>query len=146
MSTAKLIGRTLTVALASPAPAVFRVLADVERLPGWAAGFCERLGLVSGRWQAWTSAGDLFVEVDADERLGVVDLRWGDERECWRTWHLRVLRAPDGATCVSAVLWRWPGDDEVRFEREVATCEAALAGLDGVVREVARREAHALAG
>jgi hypothetical protein len=146
MSASTLNGQTLTVALESPAAAVFRVIADVERLPRWAAAFCERLGLVGGRWQALTASGDLFVEVESDERTGVVDLRWGDGRECWRTWHLRVLRAPDGRTCVSVILWRAAQGDDVHFEREAAACAAALAGLEEIVRDTLWREVHALAG
>ncbi len=121
--------RTLAVAVGRPRAAVFALLADVEALPRWAPGFCERIDLGPRGWCALTSDGEWFVEVEADERSGTVDLRFGDGRECRRVLPLRVVTLPGGQTLVSAVLAQWPELDAVAFEREGEIFGEALRGL-----------------
>lgn len=110
------------------AGAVFRALADIEAFPVWAAAYCERLELSLGRWRALTVAGDLFIELEADARTGVVDLRLGDSGGCARYLPLRVLALPGGGTLVSAVLL--PGAERAVWGAfESGLLEESLRGL-----------------
>lgn len=122
--------RTLAVTVRRSRAEVFNLLADVEALPRWAPEFCERIDLWPRGWRALTSEGEWFVEIEADQRSGTIDLRFGDGQECRRFLPLRVVTLPAGQTLVSAVLAQWPGVREEAFERECEIIGAALAGLD----------------
>lgn len=120
------------LSLTSPASvaAVFRELADIENFPRWAAEFCERIELsADGNWRALTIQGDLHVELEADARTGVIDLRLGDGARCMGLLPLRVLALPGGRTLVSAVLIPAPGLGDFAFARQVEVFETALRGL-----------------
>jgi len=82
----------------------FRYLADIENLPRWAGAFCERLDLSARGWTGWTTCGDLFLELTADERVGVVDIQIGAEHELLAVLALRVLDVSPEGCLVSAVL------------------------------------------
>lgn len=126
--------RTLAAPVDAPRDDVFRFLADVENLPRWAPEFCERLQLSRGQWLAWTVEGELFIEIDAHDRSGAVDLRWGDGQSCERLLPLRVVALPGGQALVSAVFYQTPERSELAFERECELLGAALHGLGDCVR------------
>ncbi|MBA3849771.1 MAG: hypothetical protein C0502_07215 [Opitutus sp.] len=133
--------RTLTRLVPVSRHALFRFLADIENLPRWAPDFCPELELSCGRWLAYTMGGDCFVEIEADERSGTIDLRWGGEREGVRLLALRLVTLPGGANLISAVCYRGPGMDDLAFEREVAALTSALESvgrLDGAERPCCR--------
>jgi hypothetical protein len=137
--------RTLTVELCSGRTAAFNFLADVENLPRWAAGFCERLELSRGQWLAWTSEGELFAEIEADERTGVIDLRLGDEHACACVIALRVLTLPGGPTLVSVVMPRGAGQSDFAFECQCEELAASLGRLDASIEQQAAARWTALA-
>lgn len=117
------------IPFAAPAPVVFRHLADVENFPRWAADYCERLELTRGRWRAYTAVGDLFVELSADERSGVINLSLGDEDRCVTVLPLRVIAWPGGGTVVAAVLCPTPGQSEFAFAQQGELFATALRRL-----------------
>ena len=108
---------TLDVILSAPRDAVFRFLADVEALPRWAAAFCERVDLVDGGWLALTGAGEVFCEVEADDRTGVIDLRLAMGGEPPGLIPVRVLALPGGGTLVTLTLLRSPLQPAAQFHR-----------------------------
>jgi hypothetical protein len=120
---------TLTVA-ASPA-AVFHHLADIEQVPRWAPEFCESLMLARGRWLGFTSLGDLYLELAADARTGVIDLWAGDEREPVCRWLFRVGAGAEGGTELSGEFHGPGGGDGLDFAPQVAALQRALAKLAG---------------
>jgi len=126
--------RTLAAPVDLPRDQVFRYLADVENVPRWAPEFCERLQLSRGQWLAWTVEGEFFVEIEAQDRSGTIDVRWGDGRVCERLLPLRVVTLPGGQTLVSAVFYQTPERSELAFERECELLGAALRGLGDSVR------------
>ncbi len=73
----------LTVAAAPER--VYHELADIENLPRWAGGFCERVYLTHGRWVALTSLGELFLALETYERAGKITL--------WAGWAAHALHA-----------------------------------------------------
>lgn len=131
-----LAARTLAVTLCARRAEVFNFLADVENLPRWAASFCERIEIFRGRWMALTIDGELFVELEADERSGAIDLRLGDAWQWERVVPLRVMTLPGGQALVSAVFYPVAQQSEIAFERQ---CEALTAALNGLDETLARR-------
>lgn len=131
--------RSVACFVPAPRAAVFRYLADVEALPGWAGEFCESLELCAGGWRGLTAEGELFIELEADERSGVIDLRLGDHWSCWRSIALRVVAWPGGQTVVSAVFVQEPSQTAFAFERQCDLLGRALSGVDAWVREDLRR-------
>ncbi len=121
--------RTLACRVSGSRHDLFRFLADIENLPRWAAGFCSGLELARGRWLAYTLGGDVFVEIEADERTGTIDLRWGDEGGAVRLLPLRLVALPGGQCLLSAICSRDPGQDDLAFEREAAALFHALESL-----------------
>ncbi|MBP6864023.1 MAG: SRPBCC family protein [Candidatus Didemnitutus sp.] len=136
---------TLTIA-ASPA-AVFHHLADIEQVPRWAPEFCESLMLARGRWLGFTSLGDLYLELAADARTGVIDLRAGDEREPACRWLFRVGAGAEGGTEVDGEFHGPTGGGGVDSAPQVDALRRALEDLacampiatDGAAPPVAAR-------
>ncbi len=108
---------TLDVILSAPRDAVFRLLADVEALPRWAAAFCERVDLVDGGWLALTGAGEVFCEIEADDRTGVIDLRLAMGGEPPGLMPVRVLALPGGDTLVTLTLLQSTVQSSAQYHR-----------------------------
>lgn len=120
---------TCSVVVAASRGAVFRYLADIERLPEWAPGFCERLAVTRRGWFALTALGEMFLELEADEHTGVVDLSAGDERDRHVLLPMRVHGLPAGRTAVTLLLERAPRQSAEQFERLCAVIEEELGRL-----------------
>lgn len=121
--------RALHVTLAAPRDEVFSFLADIENLPRWAGRFCAQLEISRRGWHAWTSFGDLFVELEANDRAGVIDLRFGAELEPLADVPLRVWARPDGRTLVGGWLVQAPGQTSESFARQANEFAEALRSL-----------------
>jgi uncharacterized protein YndB with AHSA1/START domain len=80
-------GFTAVLTVAAAPAQVFRELADIENLPRWAGGFCERVALSRGRWVGLTSLGEMLLALEADERAGAITLAAG-----WRERELHEVR------------------------------------------------------
>lgn len=93
-------GRTLVVTVLAPPETIFNTLADIENLPRWASGFCERVFLGRGRWMAFTSLGELFLELEADASAGEIVLHTGWEADRLQALRLRILPCPEGGTWI----------------------------------------------
>lgn len=123
--------RALHVTLPAPRDEVFAFIADIENLPRWAGRFCAQLELSRRGWRAWTSFGDLFVELEANERAGVIDLRFGSEWEPLADVPLRVWARPDGGTLVGGWLVPAPGQTDESFARQADEFVDGLQSLVG---------------
>lgn len=121
--------RALHATIAAPRDEVFAYLADVENLPRWAEEFCAALEISAHGWRAWTAFGDLFLEMEADARTGVIDLRIGDAHEPLADVPLRVWARPDGGTLVGGWLMPAPRQTGESFERQAAALADALQRL-----------------
>ena len=97
--------RTVILTVPAAPETVFNFLADVENLPRWAAGFCERLEISAGRWTALTSFGDLWIELAADVRAGSIDLLAAEDAGLLEPlFSVRIGHAPDGGTRIRFLL------------------------------------------
>lgn len=131
--------RTLAVTVSAPRDAVFNFLADIENLPRWSGGFCERLYLERGGWRGLTSQGELFCELDASTANGLIDLRFGPTLGQLATFPIRVLELRPRSTLVTVTFVEapdWPGSLAQRDGAEV------LAELEGLVRRFGGGEVH----
>ena len=80
-------GFTAVLTVAAAPAQVFRELADIENLPRWAGGFCERVALSRGRWVGLTALGEMFLALEADECAGTITLLAG-----WREREMHAVR------------------------------------------------------
>lgn len=131
--------RTLAVTVAAPRDSVFNFLADIENLPRWAGGFCERLYLERGRWRALTSQGELYCDLEAGAASGVIDLRFGPAIDRLAVLPLRVIAIAARRTLVTVAFVEqpeWPAGLAQRDGAEV------VAELEGLVRRFGGGELH----
>ena len=92
---------TVVVTVAVAPERVWRELGDVEALPRWAAGFCERVTLTQGRWVAWTALGEWWVELETDARAAGLTLRFSADARAWQVMTLTIAAAGDEGTRVT---------------------------------------------
>jgi hypothetical protein len=131
--------RTLAVTVCAPRDTVFNFLADLENLPRWAPGFCERLYLERGRWKALTSQGELCCDLEASAGTGVIDLRLGPSSDRLAVLPLRVLALGARRTLVTVAFVEapdWPAGLAQRDGGEL------LGELEGLARRFGGGEVH----
>ena len=124
-------GFTARVTLAAPPERVFRELADLENLPRWAGGFCERVSLARGRWVALTSLGELFLALEAEERAGEITLRAGWDARELHALPLRIASADGGGTRVTFAVPRATDEGHARLCRALGDEWPGLAARIG---------------
>jgi hypothetical protein len=129
--------RALHSTIAAPRDEVFAFLADIENLPRWADEFCVELEISARGWRTWTPFGDIFLELEAEARAGVVDLRIGDAQEPLADVPLRVWARPDGGTLVGGWLVQAPGQTDESFARQA---DAFALALDRLARRWPARQ------
>jgi hypothetical protein len=132
--------RTASVSVPASRDEVFRFLADVENLPKWAAGYCECLELRNDGWWAYTSQGEMFVEMEADDRTGVIDLRVGPSAAELGLFPLRVLPLPEGEVLVSFTFIQPAGLSDELYGQH---CRALVIAMKGLIRRFGGGELHA---
>lgn len=121
--------RTVSLIVRAPRDTVFNFLADIENLPKWANGFCERVSLQRGRWWALTSQGELTVFTEPDAGTGVIDLHAGQETDRTSPLPIRVLPLSARATLVSITLIQAPEMSDDGYERRYRTLVEEARGL-----------------
>lgn len=131
--------RTLAVTLSAPRDTVFNFLADIENLPRWAGGFCERIYLERGRWRALTSQGELDCELEAMANAGIIDLRFGDSPLRLAVLPIRVLALGANTTLVTVAFIEPPEWPAALAQRDAAEM---LAEFEGLVRRFGGGEVH----
>jgi hypothetical protein len=124
----KITGRTTVITVRAPCERVFNYLADVENLPRWAGDFCGELFLGGGRWMAFTSLGELFLELETELRAGKIVLRAGWEATQLWPVVLWVGPCPEGGTRIKLVIAPAAGAAAGRLHRALeaelrARCE-----------------------
>ncbi|HYC72108.1 MAG TPA: hypothetical protein VEB66_12920 [Opitutaceae bacterium] len=131
--------RTLAVTVSAPRDTVFNFLADIENLPRWAGGFCERLYLERGRWRALTSQGELYCELEASAETGLIDLRLGPSIDRMALLPIRVLPLGVRSTLVTVAFAEPP---ELSAGLALRDGGEMLAELEGLVRRFGGGELH----
>ena len=132
--------RTVSVSVSAPRDTVFHFLADIENLPKWATEFCERLELRQGRWWAYTSQGEMFVDVETSAGTGVIDLRAGPAPDQLGTFPIRVLPLSARSALVSFTFIQPPGLPDELYEKQY---QSLLVEMQGLIRRFGGGELHA---
>ncbi|SFJ51424.1 polyketide cyclase [Caulobacter sp. UNC279MFTsu5.1] len=124
--------RPITVSIARPADQVYDFARRPESFPKWAAGLGGSLTRDGDRWIGHGPDGDVDVRFSPENPYGVLD-HWvtlpdGSEISI----PLRVVPNGDGAE-VTLTLFRVPGMDDARFERDQGMVAADLARLKALL-------------
>src|SRR5262245_21119341 len=83
--------RTVTTVLNAPQREVFAYLADVRNLPDWATEFARELKVVDGKHKVVNGLGEFFIQIDADEETGVIDMLSGPTEDELAVFPTRVV-------------------------------------------------------
>jgi hypothetical protein len=124
--------RAITVSIARPAGQVYDFAHKPESFPKWAAGLGAGLTRDGDRWIAHGPDGDVQVRFSPRNGYGVLD-HWvtlPDGTEI--SIPLRVVANGDGAE-VTLTLFRAPGIDAARFERDQGMVTDDLAKLKALL-------------
>ena len=112
---------THTLTIDAPAKQVFDFVSRVENLPKWAKVFCRDLRKDDrGRWKVLTPSGEIFFDIDANARAGVVNMKGGRDPNAISYWPARVVAQPDGNSLFIFTAFQYPGMTDAQFE---AACE-----------------------
>jgi hypothetical protein len=124
--------RPISVSIARPAAEVYAFAHAPESFPKWASGLGSDLTRDGDRWIAHGPDGDVQARFSPWNPYGVLD-HWvtlpdGTELSI----PLRVVANGDGAE-VTLTLFRAPGMDDARFERDQAMVAGDLAILKALL-------------
>ncbi len=119
----------LLISVCAPHARVFHFLADIENLPSWAGGWCERIELQRGRWWALTAEGELVMEMETSAGTGVIDLRAGPSLDRMHRTPIRVVALSPRRTLVSILLVEAPDESAESCVRRLQIFETAVHGL-----------------
>ena len=131
----------LTITVSAPRDTVFHFLADIENLPKWTAGWCERLMLQRGRWWALTAEGEQVVYMETSSGTGVIDFRAGPSPERFRLMPIRVVALSTRRTLVSFILIEGPDEPDDAFARRRERLQRAA---DALLKRFGGGELHSV--
>jgi hypothetical protein len=97
---------TVTAVLPAPKAKVFEYLSDVENLPRWATEFARELKVVDGWHEVVNGLGELFFEIRADERSGVIDMLTGPTPDQLAVFPTRVVELPGGDSAYTFTMFQ----------------------------------------
>jgi hypothetical protein len=141
--------RTFAVTVSAPRDTVFHFLADIENLPKWAGGWCERLALEHGRWWALTAEGEQVVDMETSAGTGVIDLRTGPSPERMTPVPIRLFALSSRRTLVSFIVIEAPdrpaADCNLRHDRWLTAARGLIRRFSGGELHVAEPPAEFLA-
>ena len=121
--------RTISVAVSAPSETVYNFLADIENFPKWARGYCECLELRRNGWLAYTTQGEMIVELESDDGTGVIDIRLGASADKLNVFPLRVWQRSRDETVVSFTFSDLPELSEEDHERHFQSWLIDLQGF-----------------
>jgi hypothetical protein len=110
--------RTHSISIASPPEKVFEFVADPEKLPVWAIGFCREIANEDGRWIVTTPSGQRIpMQQVANRELGILDGSWELGPSVEGRSYTRVVPNGDGADYVFTMV-QAPGQPDEVFEAQ----------------------------
>lgn len=121
---------TVTATFRAPQDEVFAYLADIQNLPDWATEFARELRLVDGHYKVVNGLGELFFEIRADARTGVIDMLAGPDEESLLCFPARVVATPAGGSAFTFTMFQAPGQPEEQFEDQHGSLLRELANLE----------------
>ena len=122
--------RTVTTVLDAPKERVFSYLADVENLPRWATEFARELKVEDGKYKVVNGLGEFFVEIEADEGTGVIDMLAGPSEEELALFPTRVVELPGGRSAFTFTMFQGPGLSDELFEAQHASLRREFENIE----------------
>lgn len=121
--------KTQTVSIASPPDKVFAFVADPEKLPVWAIGFCKEIREEGGRWIVTTPSGEeIPMRSVAHPDLQILDSAWELGPSVEGRAFTRVVPNGDGADYVFTMVQADGMPDEL-FDTQAAELARELTVL-----------------
>jgi hypothetical protein len=125
--------RTVTTVLEAPREEVFDYLSEIENLPRWATEFARELKREGDRFKVVNGLGELYFDIDADRRTGVIDMYAGPAVDELALFPTRVVGLPGGRSAFTFTMFQAPGMPDELFESQY---RSLLRELENVRREV----------
>lgn len=125
--------RTVTSVFQAPGDAVFGYLSKIENLPRWATEFARELKREGDRFKVVNGLGELYFEVDADPKTGVIDMYAGPTVDELALFPTRVVPLPGGRSAFTFTMFQAPEMPDELFESQY---RSLLRELENVRREV----------
>jgi hypothetical protein len=116
-----------------PRDEVFAYLANFENLPAWAPEFAREVKVDNGEQKVVTPNGEIYMKIEADADLGVIDFYGGPTKEQMANFPVRVLTAPDGSTAAILTIFQLPDVDDARFARQIEVLQQEAESLPGLI-------------
>src|SRR6266852_9390918 len=101
--------KTVSLPLHASKESVFSYLENIENLPKWATVFCKELKKEDGKYKVVTPMGELFFDIEADKKTGVIDMFAGPNERQMSIFPVRVLEMPGGASMILFTMFQTPG-------------------------------------
>jgi hypothetical protein len=121
---------TVTTVLSAPQPAVFRYVADIERLPEWATEFARELRREGEDYRVVNGLGEFYFRIDADESTGVIDMFAGPTPSDMAVFPARAVALPDGRTAFSFTMFQAPGMPDEFFDAQHASLQREFTNIE----------------
>jgi hypothetical protein len=125
--------RTVTTVLEAPRDEVFDYLSKIENLPRWATEFARELKREGDRFKVVNGLGELYFDVEADRRTGVIDMYAGPTLDELALFPTRVVELPGDRSAFTFTMFQAPGMPDELFESQY---RSLLRELENVRREV----------
>ena len=125
--------RTVTTVLEAPSGEVFDYLSKIENLPRWATEFARELKREDDRFKVVNGLGELYFDVEADRRTGVIDMYAGPTLDELALFPTRVVGLPGDRSAFTFTMFQAPGMPDELFESQY---RSLLRELENVRREV----------
>jgi hypothetical protein len=127
--------RSVTTVLDAPREDAFAFLSRIENLPRWATEFARELRWEDGRAKVVNGRGELWFDMAADERTGVIDMYAGPEPDDLALFPAPVIALPGGRSAFTFTMFQGQGMPDEVFDEQY---ESLLRELENVQRELAR--------
>lgn len=121
---------TVTTVLPAPREEVFDYMSDVENLPEWATEFARELRREGDRYKVVNNLGELYFEIRADRRTGVIDMLAGPEPDRMAVFPTRAVALPDGGTAYTFTMFQGPGMPDELFESQSASLRREFRNIE----------------
>jgi hypothetical protein len=123
--------RTYSLTIPAPKSRVFAFLADIENLPEWATGFCQRLEVIDGRHWAVTPQGKTACEIRSHQATGTIDFLAGPTHDEMTRYPARALDLPEGECLYQFTTLQLSGMSDEEFEAQESSVRAEF---DNILR------------
>lgn len=98
---------TETCVVNVPRDKVFEFLSNIENIPKWATKFVQKLSLVDGKYKAATPVGEVFIRLDADKKVGLIDIYAGATEKEMTPAYMRIISLPGNSTAVMFTFFQY---------------------------------------